>query len=179
MASRDINDLVPDFKSKVQTLLEKCAARGIEMRPNETLRSPFEQAKYWRQSRSMATINRKIEEFRSAGADFLAFCLESVGPQSGDPVTNAAPGLSWHQWGEALDCFWVVDGEAEWSTTRRVDGLNGYWVYATEAEELGLTAGGFWRSIKDWPHVQLKDASGPQKIFTITEINDEMKRRFS
>src|SRR6185369_14731386 len=101
-------------------------------------------------------IALKIASLRDQGAPFLAHCLESVGPQSGDPVTNAIPGLSWHQWGEAMDCVWIVDGAAEWSTTRKVNGVNGYRAYANEAVRLGLTAGGFFRSLKDWPHVQLR-----------------------
>jgi peptidoglycan LD-endopeptidase CwlK len=93
-------------------------------------------------------------------------------------VTNALPGLSWHQWGEALDCFWVVDGAAEWSTRRLVNGLNGYHVYADEAKRLELTAGGFFRSLKDWPHVQLDKAGSPLGRFSILEIDAEMKSRF-
>jgi hypothetical protein len=178
MASQDINDLVPEFTPKVKTLLENCKNRGIEMRPYQTLRSPFEQARLWRQSRSKEEIEDKIKEFKEAGADFLAFCLESVGPQFGDPVTNAAPGLSWHQWKEAVDSFWFANGKAEWSATKKINGLNGYRVYAEEAEKLGLTAGGLWTSLKDWPHVQLKSAHSPLKIFTIRQINDIMKERF-
>src|SRR5262249_20995053 len=146
--------------------------RGIEMRPYTTLRDPFEQARLWRQSRSHEQIERKIQEFREAHAEFLAHCLESVGPQSGDPVTNAAPGLSWHQWGEAVDCFWLVNGQAEWSTTKLVNGLNGYRVYAEEAQRLGLTAGGLWSGLKDWPHVQLQVAGSPLGLFTLVQISE-------
>lgn len=96
------------------------------MRPNAGLRDPFEQAKLWRQSRSIEEILAAIDELRSVGAPFLAHCLESVGPQHGDPVTNAPPGYSWHQWGEAVDCFWLLGGKAEWSSTKKVGGLNAY-----------------------------------------------------
>ncbi|GAK49224.1 hypothetical protein U14_00443 [Candidatus Moduliflexus flocculans] len=56
---------------------------------------------------------------------------QSVGPQYGDPVTNALPGCSWHQWNEAVDLFWVIDGKAEWSSKKKImlqDGssVNGY-----------------------------------------------------
>lgn len=149
MASREMKDLIPKFRAPVKTLLEQCRAQGVEMRPSQTLRDPFEQAKLWRQSRSKEEIRAKIKQFRAAGADFLAFCLENVGPQSGDPVTNAPPGLSWHQWGEAVDCFWVVDGQAEWSTTKKINGVNGYQLYAAEAKKLGLTAGGLWAKLAE------------------------------
>lgn len=173
-----MNDLIPELRRKVEELLEKCALRGVEMRPYYTLRVPFEQAKLWRQSRTTEEVRGKINEFKAAGADFLAFCFESVGPQNGRHVTNAPPGFSWHQWGEAVDCFWVVNGEAEWSAAKKVNDVNGYKVYAEEAVNLGLEAGGYWRSLKDWPHVQLRPESNPGRLFTLMEINDEMKRRF-
>ena len=121
----DLNQLVPEFTSKVQELLQRCQQQNIIMRPYFTIRDPFTQGKLWRQSRSTEQIRQKISDLKSKGADFLAFCIESVGPQSGDPVTNAIPGLSWHQWGEAVDCFWLVDNEVEWSTRRLIDGQNG------------------------------------------------------
>lgn len=178
MPSKDTNDLVAELRPKIKSLLNNCKARGIEMRVYETLRTPFEQAKYWRQSRTKEEIKSKIKELKSVGTDFLAFCLESVGPQSGPPITNAIPGTSWHQWGEAIDAFWVVNGTAEWSTAKKVNGVNGYRVYAEEAEQMGLTAGGLWTSLKDWPHVQLRSASSPLKIHALAEISEIMRERF-
>jgi peptidoglycan LD-endopeptidase CwlK len=178
MPSRAIDDLVAELRPMARTLIQNCRARGIEMRPYETLRTPLEQGKIWRQSRTREQVQAKIREFRNAGAEFLAFCIESVGPQSGRHVTDAPPGLSWHQWGEAFDSFWVVNGAAEWSTTKKINGLNGYRVYAEEAERLGLTAGGLWPSFKDWPHVQLKSAKSPKNSFTIAEIDRRMRDRF-
>ena len=166
------------MRPNAQELLAKCLSKGVEMRPSQTVRTPLEQAKLWRQSRTRSDIVAQINRFHLDGAEFLAFCLDSVGPQSGDPVTNAPPGLSWHQWGEAMDCFWVVDGSAEWSTRRLVAGVNGYQVYAEEAKRLGLTPGGYFRSLKDWPHVQLRTDSSPLGPLTIVEIDREMKARF-
>lgn len=174
----NMNDLITEFRQKAEELLAKCAQRGVEMRPYCTLRSPFDQAKLWRQSRTWEEVQAKIQELKDAGADFLAFCFESVGPQNGRHVTNAPPGFSWHQWGEAVDCFWVVEGGAEWSTRKEIDGVNGYKVYAEEAVNLGLEAGGYWSRLKDWTHVQLRSDSNPGRVYTLMEINDEMKQRF-
>jgi len=178
MPSRAIDDLVPELRPKARTLIERCRVRGIEMRTYETLRTPLEQGIIWRQSRTREQVQAKIQELRNAGAEFLAFCIESVGPQSGRHVTDAPPGLSWHQWGEAFDSFWVVNGGAEWSTTKKINGLNGYHVYAEEAENIGLTAGGLWTNFKDWPHVQLRSEKSPQRLFTITQIDQTMRQRF-
>ena len=174
----DLELLNPQFKAAVVMLVSRCGLRGFEMRPNNGLRDPFEQARLWRQSRSIEEITAKIAEFEAEEAGFLAHCLRSVGPQHGEHVTDAPPGFSWHQWGEALDCFWLLNGRAEWSTKKLVGGLNAYHVYAAEAVSLGLTAGGHWKKLKDWPHVQLRPDRNPTTTLSIREINAAMATRF-
>lgn len=174
----DLNTLIPGLRNKVQQLLVNCAARGIEMRPNEATRNPWRQARLWRQSRAIQEIEAKIALLNQKGAPYLAGILHGVGPQSGDPVTKALPGFSWHQWREACDCFWVVNGQAEWSTTKKVNGLNGYRVYAEEAVKLGLNAGGTWTSFKDWPHVQVRQAASPLGELGYPAIDAQMKQRW-
>ena len=176
--SRDLNDLIPEFRSQVEELLNVCNQSGYAMRPFFTLRTPFEQGILWRQSRSTQQIRQKIAELQDGGADFLAHCIESVGPQYGRHVTNVPPGFSWHQWGEAVDCYWWVNGKAEWSPDEDINGENGYHVYAEEAQTLGLGPGGFWQSFKDWPHVQLQNISNPGRIYSVQQINEEMRNRF-
>lgn len=170
--------MVPEFVSKLKNLLAACQEHGVEMRPYFGIRTPYEQAKLWRQSRTGEEIARKIASLRAQGAPFLAHCLEWVGRQNGAPVTNAIPGLSWHQWGEAADCVWVVTGSTEWSTQKKVDGTNGYRVYAAQAQALGLDPGGYWKSLKDWPHVQLRTASSPLKMYSLKEIDNVMQEKF-
>jgi peptidoglycan L-alanyl-D-glutamate endopeptidase CwlK len=174
----DLEKLVPDLNAKVRQLIEQCQARGIDMRPNNGLRDPFAQARLWRQSRSIEEIEAKIQEFEAKDAPFLAHCIRSVGPQHGAHVTDTPPGISWHQWGEALDCFWLVNGKAEWSTRKLVNGLNGYQVFAQEAEAIGLTAGGLWKNFKDWPHLQLRIANNAAKVMSLAEIESAMKAQF-
>ena len=103
--SRDLNDLTNEMRTHVDNLLEECRAQGYEMRPYFTLRTAQEQAQLWRQSRTNKEITQKIQELQSNGAPFLADVIQRVGDQNGPKVTNAIPGLSWHQWGEAMDCF--------------------------------------------------------------------------
>jgi hypothetical protein len=174
----DLEILVPAFRNKVNALVQACEHRGIIMRPSTSRRDPLEQARLWRQSRTIEQIKAKIASLRAAGAGFLADCIEEVGPQHGKPVTNAIPGLSWHQWDEAVDCFWVLGNEAEWSTSKLVNGVNGYHIYAEEAHRLGLNAGGTWHAFQDWPHVQFRQAASPDDAMSLKEINDEMKHRF-
>jgi peptidoglycan LD-endopeptidase CwlK len=174
----DLSALLPAFRIRVEDLVSACRRRGVEMRPYMALRDPFEQARLWRQSRAREEIEVKIAELRSGGAPFLAHCIETAGDRNGPKVTHAIPGLSWHQWGEAIDSFWFVGGQAEWSTTKQLGALNGYQVYAEEASKLGLDAGGLWRRFKDWPHVQLRPSPSPLGSMTLAEIDAEMSRRF-
>jgi hypothetical protein len=175
----DTTQLTAAFGDKLAQLLTACRGEGVEMRPYFGIRTPFEQARLWRQSRTREEIGQKIAWLTARGAPFLAHCLESVGPQNGAHVTNAIPGFSWHQWGEAADCLWVVEGKAEWSTVKKAGGRNGYRVLAEQATALGLDAGGFWKSLKDWPHVQLRRAASPTAVYPVAEIDQAMQQRFA
>ena len=167
------------FRGKVEQLLATLTALGVDMRPYDGIRTPEEQAIFWRQSRSKEEIALAIQKLKSANAKYLVSVLEGVGPRHGPPVTNALPGFSWHQWGEALDCFWSINGAAEWSTTRVENGVNGYRIYAAKAKEIGLNPGGLWSSLKDWPHVQLNAFASPVSAgMTVAEIDAAMKQRF-
>ena len=162
------------FAARVQAALEACEARGVTMRPYQRARSPEEQARLWRQSRSAAEIVRQLDRMRQAGAEWLADVLAGVGPQSGRHVTGAPPGLSWHQHDLAVDAFWLVDGRASWSTRRKVGGLNGYAVWREEAQSAGLYRG----PVSDWPHVQGVEAGSPLRVQTWAEIDDAMRARW-
>jgi hypothetical protein len=77
-----------------------------------------------------------------------------------------------------VDCFWVVNGQAQWSSKQLVNGLNGYQVMVAEAQKLGLTPGGGWTSFKDWPHVQLRPDASPLSTMSLPEVDAAMKQRF-
>jgi peptidoglycan LD-endopeptidase CwlK len=77
--------------------------------------------------------------------------LADLGPL----VTHAGAGESWHQYGMAADCAFLIDGrivisEADPRAAR------GYALYGAIAQSAGLTWGGGWRSIKDLGHVELR-----------------------
>jgi hypothetical protein len=161
------------FKDNVSRLLAACAELGIEMRPFVVLRSPQEQAKLWRQSRTTSEIESAITSLDDGGACWLAHVVRDVGPQVGRWATNALPGQSWHQYGLAVDCYWLSRGKAIWSDKTKVRKVNGYRVYAKEADALGLTNLG---KIGDWVHVQSSSAGSPPGSWT--EINARMKQRW-
>ena len=171
---RDMNLLVPEFREKAEILLTSLKNRGYDLRPCCTIRSPWEQARLWRSSRSREEISEFIENLKKNGAHVLVGYIESVGPQHGNKeVTKAAPGFSWHQFGEAMDCFVVRDGKARWSPDEE-----GYAVYASRAESLGLTAGRYFTSFPDNPHVQLRSSGSPRDLYFDIEIEARMVEIF-
>lgn len=168
----DISLLESPFREKALELLETLKnERGFVYRPFYTLRTPLEQARLWRQSRASEEIKATIHNLRNLKADFLADCIERVGPQYGKWATNALPGYSWHQWGQAIDCFKVKNGEADWR-------VESYAAYHAQAKKLGL-----YPAFVDWmkdavhvqsvpPHISVKAKYNTQKV------NDIMKERF-
>lgn len=167
------------FRTRLEAVIRDLETDGIDMRVIAGLRTPEAQARLWRQSRSREEITAAIRHLKQAGAYHLAAVLDAVGPCHGPPVTKALPGLSWHQWGEAADCLWIVNGVAEWSISRIVARDNGYRALARAAEAAGLEAGGLWSRFPDWPHVQKRrDASPLAAGLSLAEIDAIMQERF-
>ncbi len=185
--SRDLDLLEKNFRNAYKVVLCELKSRyGLEFRPTETVRTPFEQAKLYRKSRTSRSIRSQIRYLEDNQAPFLAHCLESVGPQPGKlgrHVTGAVPGLSWHQHGLACDAVWILpSGRAGWSTETEIklktgDKGNGYRIYADLCEAEGLYNGGLmwgW----DWPHTQSTDHSSPLSTMGLSEIDKDMERKF-
>jgi len=161
-----------EFADLCLTLITKCANEGILLRPYSGVRSPSEQAKLWRQGREIGEIETAARKLKDYNAPYLASCLLTVGPQKGARVTNALPGESWHQWGEALD-FFVLDENNDPIT----DGHNSkYFQFAKVALSLGLTSGAYWTT-PDPGHVQLR-AEPVKAIYQWPDINRLMREKY-
>lgn len=131
MASREIS-------------VEKCKVQGVELLIYTPLRTLEEQAKLYRQSRTISQIEKKIIELNKNGFSFLADILKGVGPQNGPHTTNAAPGEPWHNYGSAFDTIPLLNGQVTW----RVDKIEVTWnVYGQAAVSVGLEWGGNWPKI--------------------------------
>lgn len=169
---RDISRLSGPFRERAELVLEELREKHkLRMVPFYTARTPWEQARLWRQSRASGQINQTIEQLWNAEAGYLADVIDSVGPQYGRHVTNAIPGKSWHQWGEAIDCFLDKDGEAVWDYAHP-----GYQIYADTASRQGLVAGHFW-NFRDSVHLQWRQGP-PHHHYTIKTINEIVKSKW-
>ena len=152
MASRNIDLLVPSFRYLVREMLKRVEDKGFELLVYCTLRSPYEQARLYRQSRTRSELETKAELFRLRGFDYLADILIQVGPQQGKlgwHVTHAGPGESWHQYGRAIDAVPLREGKALWD-----DDAPQWQVYGEAAKDVGLHWSGNWQRFRELPHTQ-------------------------
>lgn len=167
--SRDLAKLERNFRELVETVIEDCADHGFTLVPYSTLRTAEEQAKLWRQGRSLNVIQAQIRRLNAKGAPRLSKMLEDVGPQYGDKVTNALPGESWHNYGKACDCYVEEDGEAIWDANHP-----GYRIYAHFATLRGLTAGFYWDEFQDAPHIQASRQTNPVSVMDWADVEKEL-----
>jgi len=169
MASRKIEDLVPEVQEKAKTVVEKCRSAGVDLLIYCTLRGLDEQAILYRQSRTRSEIISKMDKLRQRGYGFLADIIDSVGPQSGPHVTNAAPGESWHNYAEAWDAVPLINGKAMWS----YDENKQLWqVYGNAVAEAGLDWAGNWTGFVEHPHAQLRKGGNPLTLHEPDEIKE-------
>lgn len=185
--SRDLNDLTADCRRRINQVTGECYARGVVMKPYDTLRPPREQAKLWRRGRTLAKITAMAEKLLTLNAPYLADLLIDVGPQPDGPrVTGALPGTSWHQWREACDLYWLWDGDAVWTADEfhEVDGhrLNGYRLMHEIARACNMTVISYTnrlgKKVTDWPHLQLPLDGSPLKRHDWEYVNDAMQATF-
>lgn len=74
--------------------------------------------------------------------------------EQGSHVTQAAAGMSYHQYGLAADSAFFKDGKVVISE-RDAWAMRGYELYGEIAEQVGLTWGGNWK-MQDYGHVELR-----------------------
>jgi peptidoglycan L-alanyl-D-glutamate endopeptidase CwlK len=122
--------LHPVVAESEKLLVRKAARRGIEVVITHDFRSIDEQDALYNQGRSL----------------------------SGNIVTNAKGGESYHNYGLAIDfALRTPEGDVVWDMERDDNG-NGKpdWLEVVElAKELGFTWGGDWANFPDYPHLQM------------------------
>ena len=162
-----LEELNKDFRLKVIDLIQACYKRGVPIVPFCAYRDLFKQAILWRQSRKWVQIIREITLLEDTGISFIASIIRVVGPHIGPAqhITNAIPGLSWHQYREAVDCYILKRGQAVWDPND-----NGYKIYREEGLKLGMAIG----AEDDWCHLQ----SSPNRVVDVygsmANINNTM-----
>jgi peptidoglycan L-alanyl-D-glutamate endopeptidase CwlK len=153
MASRRLEDLVPEVQAMAKEHILRCADAGIELLIYCTLRDAQEQARLYRQSRTREQVQKKMDQLTAKGFPALAKILKEVGPQkSGPKVTNAGPGESFHQYSRAYDCVPVLQGKPIWGTGGEGAGI---WDKVGKlGKKCGLEWAGEWTTFREFPHFQ-------------------------
>jgi peptidoglycan L-alanyl-D-glutamate endopeptidase CwlK len=159
--SRDINHLTSHMAMLAEKVQQYCHQHGVDLLIYCTRRTFLEQAKIFRKGRTWQEIKTEINTLRETGFIESAEAIEQAGPQTGDRVTNAAPGESWHNYGMAFDAVPQENGKALWD----YDANNDKWDVYEEALYIhGLAWGGDFQSLKDYPHAQLMYGNPLQKL---------------
>jgi peptidoglycan L-alanyl-D-glutamate endopeptidase CwlK len=121
ITSRNIDDLVMPAKAKVSRFLGLCRANNIDVIITSTYRDFESQDALYAQGRTT----------------------------SGNVVTNAKGGKSFHNFRCAIDVVPVVNGKCDW------DGTHAVWATLGKlGKEAGLEWAGEWKSFKEMAHFQ-------------------------
>ena len=171
-----IKDLEPWFRERVEELIQACRDRGVELFCYTGNRSIEHQSKNWWKNRNEEEVRATLKKLRDEKAFFIADCLEKTGEQNLPQKTNSLPGASWHQWKEAIDCVWIVNGEAEWSIEKEIDGVNGFYVYHQEAARLGLYPGVKHVKASEYNHIQVRDIGSAESVYSWEHIDKKMRK---
>ena len=164
MASRNIEDLNWSIRQRCYNLIELGKDQDMDIMVYCTKRSFEEQAILYRQSRTLLEIKKKARELSDTyGRSDLSKILLGVGPQHGRHVTNAGPGQSMHNYGEAFDAVPMIGGKPLWSDTEGggvVEDAHdeAIWQkFGKIVRYVGLKWAGDWTGWKEYPHCQESD----------------------
>lgn len=155
MASREISELTRGMAEKARLFLDASEAAGLVVLILCTFRPTDEQARLFRQGRTLRQIEAKADELRNDwDRPDLADLLMSVGPQSGRRiVTNAGPGQSSHNYRGAFDMVVCRDGKPVWEDDLPED--KELWeVTGSIAESCGLEWAGRWGRFRELGHME-------------------------
>lgn len=141
---RDLNELHPAFRARVDLWLADVHAAGHEILVVETRRTMAVAEAYYAQSREP---NGEVDALRAkAGLPPLVF-QKAPYPK----ITDAMPGMSWHIYGLALDFVPMVNGKCMWDFNTN---LVAYQTIVDLAKKREMGWGGDWRSFKDFSHIE-------------------------
>lgn len=179
MAS-ELGLLIPDFRKQLLKGLAAAKEQKLNIDVLTTIVTPQEQAALWKQGRTKVDAELKVMALENAKAPFLADCLRNAIPQATNQVTDLLPGMSWANWGEAVMVIWV-DGSLKinWSSKSMLGGFNGYKKFAGIAQSFFLHCGGEWMETDiAWRYIQLRPERTPSEVYSLEQIDAEMKKRY-
>jgi len=168
-----IEALEDEIRQKARNFLALAESHDLPLRVTCTRRTLMEQARLYRQGRSLHEIHAKATELEHTwGRADLAHILMGVGPQyKPNIVTNAGPGQSLHNYGLALDVVPLVNGQPNWDDKSKA-GLNRWGSIGRLGEHCGMEWGGRWHH-PDRPHFQVNGSHWEKVIRTWKWTDDQ------
>ena len=144
----DINLLRPKTKKLCELFIEACRKAGINLVITQTLRSMYEQDAYYSQGRELlSTVNAKRKK---------ANLQPITEKENKSIITKAVAGSSPHNYGLAWDIACIVNGEVDYNNLELYKKC-GSIAKTINFEGYTIEWGGDFKSIKDYPHFQLKN----------------------
>ena len=143
----NIEELRPKSKELCKMFIEECRKIGINLFITQTFRSMELQEAYYSQGReSLEIVNLKRKKVS----------LTEISEKENKIITNAKAGTSPHNFGLAWDFVPITDGKANWNDLSLFKKC-GEIAKKLNFEGYTLEWGGDFKTIKDAPHVQLKN----------------------
>ena len=142
-----LDDLRPKTKKLCELWIEECRKAGINLVVTQTFRSPQLQEAYYSQGR---------EQLSQVNARRKKVGLSEIKEHENKIVTKAKAGSSPHNYGLAWDFAPIVNGKINW------DNLDLFRKCGEISKKISfdgytLEWGGDFKTIKDFPHIQLKN----------------------
>lgn len=168
--SRSLSDLTPETHEKCEQVIAGCKARGVDLLVYCTFRSLTDQAELFRHGRTSWEIRDALQNRRPD--ERLVKDLINAESIPGARVTNALPGYSFHQYGEAFDAAPMKNGKILWMQSSLE-----WQIYGDEVRKAGLFWAGDWKGIfVEFPHSQLRAESNPLKVYTTEQAVAELTK---
>ena len=143
-----LDDLRPKTKKLCELWIEECRKNGINLVVTQTFRSPELQEAYYSQGRELlSTVNAKRKK---------ANLQPITEKENKSIITKAVAGSSPHNYGLAWDFAPIVNGKIDYNN---LDLFRKCGEIAKKLNFEGYTLewGGDFKTIKDFPHIQLKN----------------------
>ena len=148
-----ISDMHPKLQEYFKEFSAKMAEAGVPFALTCVLRTKAEQTAYYAQGRKSLVEVNKLRQ--AAGMSMLVpsenkYTVTSTMNSKHFPDVNGKS--------RAFDIVILKNGKTlvwdiKWDGDK--DGIPDYLEAANIAREIGLEAGAFWKTFKDWPHMQL------------------------
>lgn len=156
MASRRLTDLVPEAYERAEAAAVAWERAGLTVLVTCTYRTPEEQGALYAQGRlPLGAVNAARE----------AVGLSAIGEnENRHKITNAAPGMSWHNWQRAFDVVPLVAGKCVWNASASI-----WQDVGRIGEGCGLEWAARWKRFKEFPHFQFTAGMSIYNISGSTE----------